>query len=212
MRARRAFVREGEEVRRAALIAAALDLMADGGPAGATVRAIARRAGVTQGLIRYYFGTKEALLAEAYLALMEGMGQKADSAIGATLAPEVRLARFVRANLRPPVVDGRALGLWAGFMHHVQTDPAFRAAHEAGYLRFRDRLERLIADCGVAAPRDAAIALNAVIDGLWLEASALPHQFENGQAERIGARAAGLVVGLDLEAALEREFECATPV
>ncbi|HRK43503.1 MAG TPA: TetR family transcriptional regulator, partial [Gemmobacter sp.] len=38
---RRKFTREGEERRREALIAAALDLVAEGGPGAATVRAIA---------------------------------------------------------------------------------------------------------------------------------------------------------------------------
>ena len=63
---RRKFRREGEERRRDALIAAALDLVSEGGPEAATVRAIAERAGVTPGLIRHYFRTKEDLTRAAY--------------------------------------------------------------------------------------------------------------------------------------------------
>jgi TetR/AcrR family transcriptional regulator, transcriptional repressor of bet genes len=53
---RRKFRREGEERRREALMAQRRwNLMAEGGVSGATVRAIAERAGVTPGLIRHYF-------------------------------------------------------------------------------------------------------------------------------------------------------------
>ncbi len=56
---RRPYRREGEEKRRDDLIAAAIDLVAEGGPEAATVRAIAARAGVTPGLILHYFQYKE---------------------------------------------------------------------------------------------------------------------------------------------------------
>ena len=49
------------------LLAAAGDLLVDVGPHGATVREIARRAGVNHGLVHHYFGSKEQLLRAAYL-------------------------------------------------------------------------------------------------------------------------------------------------
>ena len=199
MAERRVFVRAGEEARRRDLLAAASALVAEAGPQGATVRAIAARAGVTPGLIRHYFGSKEALLAEAYLALMDGMTEAASAAGGN--GPVARLAAFIGANLRPPVVDGGNFALWAGFMQRVAGDSALARAHEAGYLAFRDRLEALIADCGVAQARAKAVAVNALIDGLWLEASALPGAFAPGEVERIGLAAAGRITGLDLEGA-----------
>jgi AcrR family transcriptional regulator len=196
---RRVFVRAGEEARRRDLLAAASALVAEAGPQGATVRAIAARAGVTPGLIRHYFGSKETLLAEAYLSLMDGMTETAAEAGGD--GPVARLAGFIAANLRPPVVDGGNFALWAGFMQRVTGDSALTRAHEAGYLAFRDRLEGLIADCGVPEARAKAVAVNALIDGLWLEASALPGAFAPGEVERIGLAAAGRITGLDLEGA-----------
>ena len=106
MTERRNFRREGEERRREALIAAALQLVADGGAQAATVRAIAMRAGVTPGLIRHYFHSKEDLTRAAYLHLMNQM--TADNARVLETAPAdpaARLAAFVAASLRPPVVD-----------------------------------------------------------------------------------------------------------
>lgn len=198
MSERRSFVRAGEEARRRDLLAATLDLVAEAGPDGATVRAIAARAGVTPGLIRHYFGTKEALLAEAWLGLMSDMAEAGTAALDGVADPVARLSRFVAASLRPPVVDGRAMALWAGFLQRMRGDEGLTAAHEAGYLAYRDRLQGLIAACGLPDPRAGAIAVNALVDGLWIEASALPGAFGPGEVERIGLAAAGRILGLDL--------------
>ena len=200
---RRKFRREGETVRRDALIDAALHLMAEGGAQAATVRAIADRAGVTPGLIRHYFHSKEDLTRAAYMTLMTRM-------IAANLAvletspadPVVRLAAFVAASLRPPVVDAEALGLWAAFIHRLRTDPQIRLAHETAYLAYRDGLQLLIAAlprvADEATLRAQAIACNAVIDGLWLEGSALPEAFEAGEIPRVGLTSVGAILNLDL--------------
>ena len=122
---RKPYRREGEERRREALIAAALELVAEAGAQGATVRAIAERASVTPGLIRHYFASNDDLTRAAYRTVMERM--QADNAAvldHAPAEPVARLAAFVAASLRPPVVDPVAVGLWAGFLHSLQRDPA----------------------------------------------------------------------------------------
>lgn len=205
---RRRFRREGEEARRAALIAAVLDCVAEGGPQAATTRAIARHAGVTQGLIRHYFDTKEALIGAAFEALMTQLTE-ASSARMQMAAPDdpvARLRAFVAGSLSPPVVDGRALVLWAGFMQAVPRDAAMRAVHRRCYMDFRDRLEALIgavlAAHGQGGDADTlrrhAIACNAVLDGLWLEGGLLPEAFEAGELARIGLAAVGALLGVDL--------------
>ncbi|HPD92707.1 MAG: TetR family transcriptional regulator [Rhodobacter sp.] len=202
---RRPFVRIGEEGRRAALIEATLDLIAQGGPQAATVRAIALRAGVTPGLIRHYFATKEDLVAAAHESLMTGLTE----ASGATLDdlpddPLARLAGFLAAAVGPPVTDSRAVALWAASMQLVPRDAAMRAVHEATYLAFRDRLEGLIADALDAAGRDTAdtralaIAGNALLDGLWIEAGALPDHFRDGEMKGIAIKAFSRLLELEL--------------
>lgn len=204
---RRRFRREGEERRRQALIAATLELIARGGAQAATVRAIADRAGVTPGLIRHYFATKEDLTRAAYAQVMDRM-TAANLAVlsSAPESAEGRLAAFVAASLSPPVVDPAAMGLWAGFIHMVRRDPEMREIHRATYLRYRDLLQGLIADLDREVPparlRADAIACNAVIDGLWLEGSALPDAFETGELKAIGLRSVGAILGVDLAAAL----------
>lgn len=200
---RKPYRREAEDKRRLALVEATLALVSEGGAKTATVRAIAQRAGVTAGLIRHYFQGKDQLIAAAYRHLMDRM--TADSAAvlhAAPRDPHARLAAFVAASLRPPVVDPEALVLWATFLPETHRDPAMRETHLLGYLGFRDRLQELIAalpgERSATDLRRLAIAGNAVIDGLWMEGCALPEAFTRGELVEIGIRSMGAMVGVDL--------------
>jgi TetR/AcrR family transcriptional repressor of bet genes len=202
---RRTYRRESQQMRRADLITATQSLVAEGGPEAATVRAIAARAGVTPGLIRHYFQSKDELTRAAYRALMDGMtlkGSEALESVGAS--PEARLAAFVAASLTPPVLDGGAVVLWAGYLHKVRGDAELLAVHETAYTAYRDILERLISDLPRDMPperiRGEAIACNAVIDGLWVEGSLLAHSFAPGEIVALGLRSVGAIVGIDLGA------------
>lgn len=201
--ARRVYRRESEETRRAALIAATQELVAEGGPEAATVRAIAARAGVTAGLIRHYFQSKDELTRAAYRSLMDGMTAKGSDALeGVGASPEERLAAFVAASLRPPVLDVGSVVLWAGYMHKVRNDPELLAVHEAAYTTYRDVLQSLIArlprEATEAQLRGEAIACNAVIDGLWIEGSILSHTFAPGEIVTLGLKSVGAILGVDL--------------
>ena len=207
MTARRTFIRAGEEARRVALIDATLDCIAEGGPQAATVRAIALKAGVTPGLIKHYFDTKEDLVASAHETLMTRMTEASAAALDDLPAdPVARLAGFITNAVTPPVVDPRAMALWAASMQLVPRDAAMRDVHEATYLAFRDRLERMIANALAAAgkPHDRAttralaIAGNALLDGLWIEASVLPDQFAQGEMRSIAIRAFARLLDLKL--------------
>lgn len=208
---RRPYRREAEETRRDALIAAALDLVSEGGIEAATVREIAARAGVTPGLIRHYFQTKEDLLRAAYARIMGRLTVDAARVLDSTPPdPVARLRAFVAASVRHPVLDPVAVSVWASFLHLARRDDALRAAHEAGYLGYRDLLQSLIADLPrKSAPerlRTDAIACNALIDGLWIEGGLLPEGFFPGELERIGLTAIGAILGVDLAPINQKEM------
>lgn len=200
---RRAYRREGEERRREALIAAAIELVTEGGPTAATVRAIAERAGVTPGLIRHYFTGKDELSRAAYVAMMARMVRDNQAAIDAVEGDAVtRFAVCVVTWLRPPVKDPQALVVWAGFVPAIRADAAMRDAHGATYRAFRDQWEDLISAlpgrAGRPDNRALATACNAVIDGLWLEGSILAHAFQPGEIARLGLTSVGAILGVDL--------------
>lgn len=200
---RKPYRREAEDKRREALVEATLAMVAEGGAQSATVRAIAQRAGVTAGLIRHYFQSKDQLVTAAYRHLMDRMTAESSAVLSAAPHdPFARLTAFVAAALKPPVVDAQALILWATFLQETQRDPAMKATHAQTYLSFRDMLQGLIAalpgDRDEASLRRLAIACNAVIDGLWMEGCLLPEAFACGELVAIGVRSVGAILGIDL--------------
>lgn len=206
---RKTFRREGEDKRREDLITATLECVAERGLAGATVREIAQRADVTPGLIRYYFPTKDDLIGAAYRAVMNRMTVQASDALqNAADDPRSRLQAFVTANLGEPIMDPHNLSLWAGFIALVHADPAMASAHRDGYLGFRDELEILIREALRAAGKPAehnhtrrhAIAINAIIDGLWLEGCLAGDIFDDGELAETGVAAIEAVLGISLQA------------
>lgn len=209
---RRAYRREGEERRREALIAAAMEIVAESGPGAATVRAIAERAGVTPGLIRHYFSNKDELSRTAYVAMMARMAAENKAAIDAIPGDAVtRVAVSVVNWLRPAVMEPGALIAWAGFVPAIRADTAMRAAHAGTYQAFRGQWEDLIIalpghrERGPAHVRNLATACNAMIDGLWFEGSLQPETLDPDNLAAIGLDAIGALLGLDLRAALPVE-------
>ncbi|MBB3976152.1 AcrR family transcriptional regulator [Rhizobium azooxidifex] len=183
---RRSFHRAPEAERRHDLIEATLDCIAEGGLQGATVRQIAIKAGVTAGLIRHYFVSKEQILQEAYRVVIGRLTEKAERVAG---TPDERLRSFIVINLTEPVANSRSLSLWASFISRVSVDPALAAIHREGYLGFRNALEGLLADflasrgldAGPARCRALAIAINGLLDGLWLEGCLAGELFEESE-------------------------------
>ena len=194
---RRSFHHESVEVRRQDLIAATLDAIAEFGLRGATVREIADRAGVTPGLIRHYFISKELMFQAAYREVMNTMFETASEAAEEQGKDGVsRLRIFVLANFKPPIVDSRNLSLWATFISQISVDPALAAIHREGYLAFRDRLQAHIRDAMEQAGRsitpeqlrELAIAINGLMDGLWLEGSMAADMFADGELAEVALK------------------------
>ena len=82
------------------ILSAALACFSETGFDAATTRAIASRAGVNLGLIKYHFGTKEALWRAAVDRAFEALWSQFERAGGADLADRDALARAVAAAVR----------------------------------------------------------------------------------------------------------------
>lgn len=173
MSARQAFTRESADTRRDALIAACGRCLAQHGAGGTSVRVICVEAGVSPGLLRHYFDGIDALIAATYRATGARVAEALDEAVAAADAPRARLLAFVTASFRPPVSDPELLATWLAFWSLARTRPEIGRIHDEIYAANRRDMEVLIAACpgAPADPRLAAIALTALVDGLWLELS-----------------------------------------
>ncbi|RAS18309.1 TetR/AcrR family transcriptional regulator [Ensifer adhaerens] len=197
---RRSFHRAPEGERRQELIEATLDCISEFGLKGATVRQIAIRAGVTAGLVRHYFESKDQMVAEAYRAVIASLTEKASKVEG---DPETRLRDFIAINLTEPVADSRSISLWAAFISQVRVDPVLSEIHREGYLAFRNSLQELLADflATKGKPADAetcrafAIAINGLVDGLWVEGCLAGDLFREGELVAIAMSSVEALLG-----------------
>ncbi|MEV0996681.1 TetR/AcrR family transcriptional regulator [Nonomuraea sp. NPDC050202] len=163
------------------LVATAARLIAERGTTGLTVRAIAREAGVADGVLYNHFADKEELLALAVRAHIRAVGQGMGELPRPGHGP-------VRENLRAHIAYGLAfhkavLPAFAGLIGRPKVLDAFTASGVPGedwrdqlhgYLRAEVELGRLAPDARV----DAAVAMivgvchETVLTGLLYDASA----------------------------------------
>ncbi len=180
MSSKPAFKRAEPDARRQSLIEACAAVLAREGASGASVRTIAVAAGVSPGLVGHYFGSVDALVAATYVQT----GARVDAALEAALSeagaePRAQLEAFVTASFLPPIADPALLATWVSFWSLVRSRADIAGQHDLQYASFRARLEVLLAGCGIPATelRLAAIAITALVDGLWLELCLSPGSF-----------------------------------
>jgi TetR/AcrR family transcriptional repressor of bet genes len=183
------FRRAAPGVRREALIEATLQCLKKYGHDGASVRRISAAAGVSIGLINHHFPSSAGLIAETYETLARTLTEELRAQVDNTQAkPRDRLSIFFRASFAPELLDPQLFNVWVVFWSMVAHSPEIRAVHDKTYGQYRAILEKLLAqlvDSGAAPPlklRPAAIALSAVLDGLWVELSLSADTFKPREA------------------------------
>ena len=197
------FHRATPAVRREALVDATLRCLKQFGHEGVSVRRISAAAGVSIGLINHHFPSKSGLIAETYealaLSLQTSIRQQAQNK---AVSPRARLSAFFRASFAPEILDPQLFNVWVVFWSMVAHSPEIRAVHDRTYGKYRSILESLLGQLVAAAEapafklRPAAIALSALLDGLWVELSLSPATFKPREAialceDWVGALCAG---------------------
>jgi len=186
------------DLRRQSLIDACARVLAREGAAGTSVRVIAREAGVSPGLITHYFSGIDALVAATYAEVDQTVTAVIEAAVAAAGDdPRARLDAFVTASFAPAIADRALLATWIAFWGLVTARADIARQHDDQYAGFRARLTALLADCGVAPAqvRTAAIAVTALVDGLWLELCLSPGCFSADEASAIARRFLDTLVG-----------------
>lgn len=180
-----------EPIRRRQLIDATLSTINEVGINDATIAQIARRAGVSTGIISHYFKDKNGLLE----ATMRDITRQLRDAVAARLKPlanagtEARLRAIVEGNFDETQVHNAAkkawLDFWSSSMHQPQLNRLERVSSRRLYSTLAAEFHREL-------PRDkarhAAWGLAALIDGLWLRAALSGKPFDTGIALTLTAQ------------------------
>lgn len=186
------FTRLEPEQRKALLIEATLACLKRHGFQGASIRKICAEAGVSVGLINHHYSGKDELVAEAYLTVTGRVMQLLREAI-AEAAPDARarLSAFFRASFCAELLDPQLLDAWLAFWGAVKTAEEINKAHDHSYGEYRALLAQALNELAQEqewADFDAelaAIALSALLDGLWLESGLNPNTFTPEQGVQI---------------------------
>lgn len=193
-----AFTRADPDERRQSLIEATARVLASKGAAGVSVRAICAEAGVSPGLLRHYFSGVSEAIAETYRMT----GRNIEAALAAAVVnagpdPRARLLAYITASFRPPIADPQLLASYIALWSLSRSDPRVARVRAEVYRDFRSGLEALIAEHrpDLDNARLTAIALTALIDGLWLELSLGDAPFTPEEAEALAERWLDTVTG-----------------
>ncbi|MGX5914028.1 transcriptional regulator BetI [Aliidiomarina sp. Khilg15.8] len=153
-----------ESMRRQQLIDATIDVVADVGLRGATINLIARKAGMSSGIISHYFGGKQALIEASVRFLLSQlkMEHSPDS-------PYDRLMKIIDLNFSDVQQADASTKTWLSFWGHSMHDPDLYRLQELNKRRLVSNLRysfKQLLDKEAAC--EAAEVTAALIDGFWL--------------------------------------------
>jgi AcrR family transcriptional regulator len=159
-----------DEKTRAALRAAAEQLVAEGGAVAFSVRAVAQRADTSTRAVYSLFGSKEGLLVdalgqEAFTFLADGMDALDETEDTAADLVAVGVSVFRRLVLEHPGLYRIA---FQRVVPHFRAGPELTEARERSLAGLHRKIQR-VADAGLmgtTSVRDGAVAYNAMAEGL----------------------------------------------
>ena len=178
-------------VRREQIVRATVRCLAREGYTRLTMKKVAREAGVSQGILHYYFADKRAMLAATLEVVTRDLDRRVAAAQSRTSRePAARLRALVRACLDVAVRRPEFWVVFVEFWGEMLHDRRLRDLNTALYTRTRRLLGRLIAE-GVRTghfravdPARAAAVVLGLIDGLSLQLTFDPEAFTVAEATR----------------------------
>jgi len=185
-------VEAAKELRRKQLIDATIRAIGRFGYANATLTQVANEAGLSPGIVNFYFKSKEQLLiatleqiAEEYSSLWQGAIAKGK------VSPAAGLEAIIEVDFLPTVCNFEKVSIWYAFWAEARSNAAYQNVVqrlEDDYLQHTEVLcNRIIAEGGYQEieGKEIATGLNAMIDGLWFDCLIDPKVFNRAEAKRV---------------------------
>ncbi|WP_439689900.1 TetR family transcriptional regulator C-terminal domain-containing protein [Curtobacterium sp. SP.BCp] len=166
-----------DAAQRARLSDAVFTTIAELGPTGLTLRAVAERAGCTTGLVLHTFPDKRALLLHARDVLHERTRARAEQAESTAADPAAAVRAVALGALATDADRAAEARVWVGFLAAALGDPVLAERHATNARAFTERLARLIGTAtGLPADTSAARAasLGAAVEGVTALAAGDP--------------------------------------
>ena len=175
---------EPEDLRRRQLVEATIDTMAAEGFAATTLALIGQKAGVSPGLIAHYFDDKDGLLEATLRSLAARLARGLSIRLRAARTPRERVQAVIETTLAPEEFDARTSSVWLAFWGQVIHSVRLKRVQKVYQGRLLSNLRHGLKQIVAAGEADRlALAVAAMIDGLWLRAAlSSPHETDSGAA------------------------------
>lgn len=179
-------------VRREQIVRATIRCLAREGYTRLTMKKVAREAGVSQGILHYYFADKRAMLVATLTAVSRELDRRVAAAQSRTTRdPAARLRALVRTCLEVAVQRPEFWVVFLEFWGEMAHDRRLRAVNAEVYTRTRTLIGRLIAEGTRAGrfrdvePDRAAAVVLGLVDGVSLQLTFDPDAFGVAEAARM---------------------------
>lgn len=180
-----------KEIRRKQLIDATIRAIGRYGYTSTTLTHVAGEAGLSPGIVNFYFKSKDQLLlatleqiAEEYSAFWQAAMSKGK------VAPAAGLEAMIEADFHASVCNPEKISIWYAFWAEAGNNPAYQGLVqrlETDYtVQTIELCNRIITEGGYGIDaRTVAVGLNAMIDGLWFDCLMEPKSFNRNDAKRV---------------------------
>lgn len=184
------------DIRHDELIEATIRVIHRRGYASASVQEIGAEAGASAASINYYFGSKEQLLEATMRRLLNILRDAMLARYAVAKTPRERLDAVLAANFDDELFTPAQCGVWIQFWSFAPQSKGLSRLHRINRARvlsqFRAALRPLLPE---AERETARAALQAYMDGVWVEAAQQETPLDPPAARREAAKVVALLLG-----------------
>lgn len=159
-----------KDKRRQQLINATIDSIAKRGLTETTITHISKGAGLSRGIVNFYFTSKEAMMREVLGSMIAQYETAWKNAVKDGMSAHDRLEAVVKAHFDTKICSLKRLNVMSAFWGHAATHEAYREKIDASDSELQRMLAQSWAEYTPSGynPEQFARQLHAMIRGLWL--------------------------------------------
>ncbi len=175
-----------EKIRRRDLVEAAFQTFLDCGMSGTTVARIGQRAGMSHGIVNYYFKSKDQLLSAVIRHAFQLILNQYLELLRKAATPRERVSAVICGNFPQELFNQETAAAWISFYAELPTNVDFERLQDIFYRRLHSNLVHHLKQ--LTSPGDAqriALGISVWIDGLWLRSSMKRHWIDRQAAIRV---------------------------
>ncbi|UVK37407.1 transcriptional regulator BetI [Mesorhizobium sp. AR10] len=161
--------------RREQLIEATIVSIHEDGLEKTSIQRIAKRAGLTAGIVGHYFGDKDGLLNATYDALYAKILANAERASHSQTSPTARVKSILLGYLSPDQLTPEIVSAWYVLVARLRQSPALQEIQSNAEITVRGKLRALL-DEELSSNDAEALSrgLFAMVTGFWVLMASAP--------------------------------------